>query len=302
MNTGLFAVINPVAGSCAAAIVQQALRQACTEAKLRYEDYLTTGNDDLASVIQQALDNGHQRIVAAGGDGTVAAVASVLLHGNIPMAILPVGTANLLARELDIPLVLETACSIAASSPTQRHFDTMQIGKQLFLSHISLGVYSKITEKTTPMAKRYFRQIAYIWNAIPELFSKHSWRFELEVDGKRSFPRASFIMIANVGEVGAGELRWGPDIEPDDGKVNICIVRARSWRDYLLLAWHVILNRHKEAPKVSYLEARQSIRIATRKQVPVRGDGEIVGKLPVSIKILPGSLSIIVNQASDKSD
>ena len=294
----LFAVINPVAGSCDAATVQDALHRACTSVGLDCECYLTTGDDDISAIVRQAIEHGCCRVVAAGGDGTVAAVASVVAEYPVPLAVLPVGTANLLAREMGIPLELEAACELAVNGQYRRRLDAMKIRQQLFFSHVSLGVYSKSAEKTSPAAKRYFRRIAYIWNALPELLGKRSWRFTLTIDGQTSHPRASFIMIANVGGLGAGDLRWGPEIEPDDGEVDICIVHARSLWDYAVLGWHVLSHRHREAPKLTYLRARQNVQIKTRKRVPVRGDGEIVGQSTLDLTILPQAIAVIAAAAS----
>ena len=291
----IFAVINPVAGSCQAALVQTTLEEACMGAGLHCDCYFTQPGADIIGRVRQALRQGYERVVAAGGDGTVAAVATALANQSIPLAVLPVGTANLLARELDIPLDLAAACELATRGQTLRAIDAMQINGQLFLSHISLGVYSKIAENTSTTAKRYFRQIAYVWNAIPELLGRRTWRFALQVDGQVSRPRASFIMIANVGGIGAGDLRWGPDIRPDDGEVNICIVHARKLWDYVVLGWHVLTHRHDEAPKLAYQKAKHNVAIRAHKRVPVRGDGEIIGQTAVDIAILPHALNIVIS-------
>lgn len=224
----------------------------------------------------------------------MAAVASALIDSNIPLAILPVGTANLLAREIGIPLDLPAACQLAVTGENNRQLDVMRVDERIFLSHISLGVYSKIAERTSPAAKRYFRQIAYLWNALPELFTGRTWHFSLQVDGKEIALRASFIMIANVGELGAADLRWGADIALDDGVIDICVVHARTLKDYLALIWHVLQHRHVAAPKLSYYRATRHIQITTpNKQVPVRGDGEIIGYSAVKVMLLPHALTII---------
>ena len=288
-----FVVLNPIAGSCSAAEVREILEREFADSGGACDIYETTGQENLAAVIDEALGRGYDLIVAAGGDGTVSNVANRVLDSDVTLGILPVGTANLLARELNIPLEVEAACQILATSECTRNIDAMRVGDQVFISHVSLGVYSKIAERTSAAAKRYFRQIAYIWNALPELIGKRAWRFNIEVDGHKHRFRASFIMIANVGGVGAGELRWGPDIAPDDGRLDICIIRARTFTDYFLFIWHVILNRHRKAPKTTYLQARKSIKVSTRKRLPVRGDGEIVGQSHITIEIVPHGLRIV---------
>lgn len=101
-------------------------------------------------------------------------------------------------------------------------------------------------------------------------------------------------MVANVGGVGAAELRWGEKISLDDGAIDICVVHARTLEDYIMLAWSFLLHRHKSSPKLSYFRATQHVRVATpHKRVPVRGDGEIVGYSLVDITLLPNAVRVV---------
>jgi diacylglycerol kinase family enzyme len=233
-------------------------------------------------------------LVVAGGDGTVGAVAAGLVGTAIPLAILPVGTANLIAHELNLPTDLETACQLAFAGQRTRPLDAMQVDDQLLFTRISLGTYSKITENTSPEAKKRFRQLAYVWNAVPELLGGHRWRFTIELDGKAIITRAAFIMIANVGTVGAGSLRWGPDIKPDDGRIDVCIVHARTLLDHLVMLWHVLRHRHRDAEVVDYYQVTNRLRIAPHKRVPIRGDGESLKRENLDIAVIAGAVNVIV--------
>lgn len=295
-RSGVYAVINPVAGGSDADLLSRTLREACRHAGKDCEVHLTTGDDDFAELIETAWCRGYRRFVAAGGDGTVAAVATPLLdRDGAELAILPVGTANKLARELGIPLEPEAACVLAATGERLRRIDAMRCDGQLYFCHISLGLYSRIAQKTSSLAKRRFRQAAYVWNAIPELLGQRSWRFRLELDGQSHYPRAAFIMITNIAGVGAGELSWGPDIRPDDGRVDLCIVRARSLIDYLRFAWHVLLGRHRELSNLTYLSATRHIRVGSRRrQVPIQADGDALSHQPLDIEIMDRCVAFVV--------
>ncbi len=300
----LYALINPVAGGCDAAALREALISTCRTSGRTLEIHETTGADDFPALIEAAWQRGFRRFAAAGGDGTVAAVATPLLdrHGA-ELAILPVGTANKLARELAVPLVPEEACELAAAGHHCRRIDAMRCDGQLFFCHISLGMYSRIAQKTSALAKRHLRQLAYVWNAIPELLGRRSWRFELEVDGETLYPRAAFVVITNIATVGAGELSWGPDIAPDDGRVDLCIVRARSMGDYLRIVWHVLLNRHQSLPALNYLCAEQRIRVSTRRRrVPIQADGDTLPLSSLTIDVLPRCVAIVVPEPTASED
>lgn len=293
-NSRLFIILNPVAGSCKAEFIKQVLKQQCENLGKQYEIYETTGKEHLPTIVRQALAKGYKMIAAAGGDGTASIVASALMHQEVSLAIIPVGTANLLARELNIPLEVEAACQLAVSGGAIRKLDVMQMGDQVLLSHISIGAYSLIAERTSITAKRYFRQLAYIWSALAELIGTRGWRFNLNLDGQQQRIKAAFIMIANVGAMGAYSLRWGANIKPDDGEVDICIVRARTLTHYISFIWHILLRRHKQSPHTRYMRARKYIKISTRKDLPVRGDGEIVGRSSAEIQIIPRAIQMIV--------
>lgn len=289
----LFAIVNPVAGSCDKAEVEQSLTEACRAANRDCEIHETAADEDISDTARQAVQRGYTSIVVAGGDGTVSAVATALVNTSTSLAIIPVGTANLLARELEIPLTASEACQLAVTGKRTRAVDVMQIGEDYFFTRISLGVYSRITQNTAVIAKRHFRRLAYIWAAIPELFGGHRWRFDIELDGKEAFTtRAAFIMITNVGTTGTESLRWGPDIAPDDGLIDICIVQARSVIDYLKIFWHVLWQRHDDAAAVSYYQAQQRIRIYQRNLLPVRADGEPLDQRAIDIKIFPAAISV----------
>ena len=100
--------------------------------------------------------------------------------------------------------------------------------------------------------------------------------------------------MANVGMLGQPPFRWGPDIRPDDGPIDVCIAKARTVLDYVVLAWHVVTLRHRADPNVRYLKARHSVAIATKKGVPVQADGEVIGETPVRIELAPGAVTVVV--------
>jgi YegS/Rv2252/BmrU family lipid kinase len=293
-KSSLFIILNPVAGSCKVELVKQILKYQCEMLGRNYAVYETTGTEHLPTIVEQALVEGYKIVVAAGGDGTASAIASQLVQREIPLGIIPVGTANLLARELNIPLELEAACQLVVQGGAIRKLDAMRMGNQILISHISMGAYSFIAERTSITAKRYFRQLAYIWNGLAELIGTRTWRFNLIVDGRKQKVKAAFIMIANVGAMGAYSLRWGVDVKPDDGEVDICIVRAQTLGHYISFMWHILRQRHKQFHHVSYMRAREYIKVSTKKNVPVRGDGEIIGRSRAEIQIIPSAIQVIV--------
>ncbi|MHC5539195.1 diacylglycerol/lipid kinase family protein, partial [Singulisphaera rosea] len=98
----------------------------------------------------------------------------------------------------------------------------------------------------------------------------------------------------NSGILGQPPFRLGPGIEPDDGRLDVCVVRARTVWHYLGIFWHVLLGQHKRNPNVRYLAVTHRVVISTKHPLPVQADGEIIGETPVEVEILPGAVRVAV--------
>jgi len=291
----VFVVLNPMAGSCTADDVRTALERHFGE-RIELDIYETTGGDDedVVATVREAVAKGFDLIVAAGGDGTVSDVGEGLIASNVPMGIVPVGTANVFARELGLPLTLDDACALLAGQHAISSVDAMKARDKYFVLQIGIGLDSLMIRDTEREAKRRFGRAAYVWTALTRLVGYQPVRFTIVVDGKRLRPRASQVLIANGGVLGIAPFRWGPNICPDDGRIDVCIVSARTALDYLGLIWHTVLGQQRRDRNVRYLTATESILINADQSLPVQADGEILGETPIRIEVVPAAVSVIV--------
>jgi diacylglycerol kinase family enzyme len=170
----------------------------------------------------------------------------------------------------------------------------MQVGEKFYVLQIGIGIDSLMIRDTEREAKRRFGRAAYIWTAFTRLIGFQPARFTIVVDGLRSRPRASQVLVANGGVLGVPPFRWGPHIQPNDGRIDVCIVSARTVLDYLGFAWHTLLGQQRRDRHVRYISARQSIAISSDRPMPVQGDGEIIGETPVQIQVVPRAVQVIV--------
>jgi YegS/Rv2252/BmrU family lipid kinase len=289
----VFVVLNPMAGSANAADVRQALEKHLGEL-IQTDIYETTGHEDVVAIVRAELTNSPSVVVAAGGDGTISDVAEALIGADVRLGIIPVGTANIFARELGIPLDLEDACALLDSQPNTTSIDAMKVGDQYFVLQIGIGIDSLMIRDTDRQSKRRFGRAAYLWTAFTRLIGYQPVRFTIVADGKRVRPRASQVLIANGGVLGAPPFRWGPNIRPDDGKIDVCIVGARTALDYMGLIWHTIVGQQRRDRNVRYLTAERSIAISADQPLPIQADGEIIGDTPIQIEVVPNALKVIV--------
>ncbi len=292
----VFVVMNPVGGSCDPLAVRAALDTAFGADQSAYRVYETSGaeDEDITALVHRAIGEGAQLIVAVGGDGTVSQVAEGLIGGDVPLGIIPGGTANVLAQELGLPTDVAGAAQLLAGEHRTRTIDMLKVGERHFVLAVSIGLESLMIANTGRQAKRRFGRLAYIYTAFAQLIGFEQPRFTIVADGKRSRPRALQVLVANGGTLGIKALRWGPDIELDDGVANLCIVSARTFVDYIKIIWFAVTRQHRRSVNLRYIPVRNRVTIATSDPLPVQADGEVIGTTPLTVEVVAGALKVVV--------
>jgi len=290
----VFVILNPSAGQGAVEDVRAALGRRFNCADGSCDIHVTKGHEKLAELARAAVERGCDVVIAAGGDGTISGVADGLVGTTTPLGIIPLGTANVLARELGLPLDTEGACALLAGPHRVANLDAIEIEGQYYFTQVGIGIDALMIRDTTREQKRRFGRLAYLWTGLLCLLGFQPRRFRLAVDDRKSRPRASQVILANSGTMGQPPLRWGPDIRPDDGRIDVCILRARTLLDYLVFGWHVLLGRQQASRHVRYFTAQRSIAVSTSKPLPVQADGEIIGQTPIAARVVPRAVRVVV--------
>lgn len=292
----VFVVLNPVAGTSDPETVKQAIALYCQDHHWQCDIHETQPDEDLQGLVKGALRNGVDMVIAAGGDGTVSQVVSGMLNSQVPMGILPAGTGNVLARNLTIPLDLRSALGVLGSEHSVQEMDVMEVNqKECFVLNVSVGISSLVMRNTVREEKRRFGFLAYIWHAIDSILHTDMHRFRLRIDGRSIRVVASELMIANSKFMGLQPQMGNVDIQPDDGQLDIFIVRTQAFRDYLNIFAAFLLRRKEEYdPKLYYLQSREVIEIQTERPLPAQADGEEVGTTPLAIRLIPRGLRVVV--------
>jgi diacylglycerol kinase (ATP) len=250
--------------------------------------------EDIGAVARAAAGRGVAVIAAAGGDGTVSAVANGVLGTDARLGIIPLGTSNVLARELGIPLDVEGACRLLAGPHETATIDAMRVGEAHYFTQVGIGVNALVLRDTATVSKKRFGSLAYAWTTLTRLVGFQPLRFTVSADGRKSRPSALQIMVANCSTFGTTGLRWGPHVRADDGRLDVCIVRARTLLDYLQIAWSFLRGRQHRDPHIRYLPAARAVAVATAHPIPYQADGEIVGRTPVEVEVAPAALRVVV--------
>jgi YegS/Rv2252/BmrU family lipid kinase len=290
----VFAVVNAHSGHADPTRVIEVLRSRLASGGLGLDVHETRKDEDVAAVVRDAVARGFDLIVAAGGDGTVSAVANGVVGGVARLAILPLGTTNVLARELGVPLELEAACALIAGPNATTPVDGMRLEGRCYFTQIGVGVDAMMIHDTSEVDKRRMGVLAYVLTMLKALAGYTPRRITVDADGRCVRTRSLQVILANCGTLGASALRWGPDVRADDGRIDVCVFRPRSPLDYLRIAWNFLLGRHGRDPRLTYLRSSLRVVVPSDAELPVQGDGEVVARTPLEVEVIPGAIRVIV--------
>jgi YegS/Rv2252/BmrU family lipid kinase len=290
----LFVVLNPVAGRSHATEVRQALARHFDPASWQVTIHETKADEPVDAAVRASVDRGVDMVVAAGGDGTLSAVVDGLANSNVPLGILPTGTTNVVAQELNIPLNLDKACQLLAGEHKLRAIDALQFGQQFYVLSVGIGLDALAMQTTSQQDKRRYGKLAYVWGIIKLVMGIQPHAFTIVADGQKRRVKAADVLLTNVSTV-TGPLRWGPHIAPDDGQIDIVIMRARNLIDILGVIYDILVpGRPRRNRNLRYWSARNSILVFSEQPLPVQGDGDLLGNSPVEVQIWPGLVQMIV--------
>lgn len=268
---------------------------ALTERGLTETVWLETTEDDPgSSMAKGAIDEGVDLVVVAGGDGTVRAVCAELAGTGIPVAVLPAGTGNLLARNLGISLDLDTALAQLLDGSEQR-IDSVEIkGDELndrFVVMAGLGLDAAIIADAPDGLKKHVGWAAYVVSTVKNL--NHPFvRVEITIDDQPPVRRrARTAVIGNVGTLQAN-IPLLPDAKPDDGRIDLVVLAPRRVSHWPRLALSLVLKRMQEGRQIERFTGK-TIQIKATKAVRRQLDGdEITTGRILTATVDPGALLV----------
>jgi YegS/Rv2252/BmrU family lipid kinase len=288
-------ILNLDAGRGHSAATAMGLRDAFARHGLEAEVHVAANGDDIRRLAQEALERGPEAIVAAGGDGTVSAVAACLRGTGVAMAVLPVGTLNHFARDLGVPQdVDEAVAAIAAGRRVA--VDLGEVNDRTFVNNASLGLYPDIVRDRLRQQRRLGRgkYWAMAWAVVAAVRRSAFLHLRLDVDGRERHFRSPFVFVGNNDYTMEG-FSIGTRSSLRDGRLSIYTTQRRSRLGLLGLALRALVGRLRQADDFAIASAR-TLRIdSRRRRLLVATDGELVAmETPLAFRVLPGALQVIV--------
>lgn len=244
----------------------------------------------------EALEAGCETLVVVGGDGTINDVLQALAADDrAALGLIPMGTANVLARVLDIPRHDPARAAQIAVQGKEQRIDLGDTGDRWFALVAGIGFDGAVTKAVSRRLKRRIGEWAYVLAAAKVAMHYPRNRITLTLDDRppEEFD-AYLVLIANGGQY-AGHYRLGPHVSPSDGLLDVfvCTHRRPFVRGMASDAFALVRNRFHTATGVHHFQAR-TISLTSDRTMPVELDGDPTGHLPLHVQVAPGALRIRV--------
>ena len=255
---------------------------------------LTSGPGDAAEIAAHAAHNGSTDVIVAGGDGTINEAIQGMVGSKARLGILPRGTANVLARELGLPMNVDEAITVAAQGKSRRiHFgvaiNETTNERRHFVLMAGIGLDASVVRRVQPSLKRRIGKGAFWLSGLSHLATWDPRPFKLEIDGQSY--GATFAAIGKAARYG-GDLMITPRARLDEPEFEVCIIDTLSRVQYLRLLSYAMREGMPDDKKgVRFIKTSKVRAIG---DAPVQVDGEVIGHLPMRFEISPHSLEVIV--------
>lgn len=290
MPKQIHVIINPASGKEQA--VLKMINTVFEEAGAEWDASITHQAGDARRYAEEAASSSVDLVAAYGGDGTVMEVATGLMGTGIPLAILPGGTANVMAVELEIPRDLKFACQLAAGDEgIVRQVDMGRSDDHHFLLRIGIGLEAEMVEGADRELKDRLGYLAYGLSALQALREPTVARYQLTLDGSQVESEGITCIITNAGSLGQPGLSLSPKIDISDGVLDVLVLRQADLSSLLSVAASV-LDGSGESDSLQHWQARE-LTVETDPAQSVQGDGEPWGHTPISVTVIPEAVRIV---------
>jgi len=295
-------IVNPAAGAGKTAKKWPQIMRLLKSTGLRFEHDLTEAPGYAIELAKEAVKKGYELVVCVGGDGTINEVVNGLYDagsiGNVTLGIISTGTGSDYIRTIGISRHFEEACHCLIN-PRKLVVDLGMVeytssgitAQRLFVNFAGLGFDAEVVKATTSKFKALGSVPAYLLGLLTTLLSYRNKVVSIKLDGKAEDRKICVIMMCN-GKYGGGSMLVAPQADPTDGWLDVLIIDDLSKPDLIWSLPRVYRGTHLTHPNVTTVRARE-IEISSPKQMSLQADGELMGEVPASFRVLPSILIVL---------
>ena len=268
---------------------------------------MTEKPGDAIALSRAAAQDHCDVVIAAGGDGTINEMVNGLVGTETALGVLPVGTGNMWARQLGIPtytmanpLRLHDA-AVGLVEGTIRWVDVGQVNDRHFLCWSGIGLDAQVTAEMEPR-QRYTKRLGLLPYVIAAILVARDFkgvRTRVSLDGHIVRGRMLLVLVSNIQQY-IGTLKVAPEARLDDGLLDIFVFKGFGFPYAVRHVLKIISQRYLQDPRVVHRQARH-VQVWTEWATPVHVDGDLIGTTPVTLKVVPHALRVLVPPSSPPS-
>lgn len=248
---------------------------------------------DAMRFARQAVQDGCRRVMVGGGDGTVNEVIQGLAQSSTAMAVIPLGTGNVLARNIGLDEEdLEAACRIAVEG-TVRQIDLGRMDDRFFAAMAGVGLDAEVARNLDPWWKKQVGKIAFLGEFMKRIIIEEPREYKIRLDDREIKGQLWGILIANTTEY-TWRVQPSAHARPDDGLLDAVFIHRVGFIELMDLAARMFFSGETAEghPTASVMRVRK-MTIHTASPVAWQTDGEVLGKTPVRVAVVPGALRLV---------
>lgn len=288
----ILVIINPAARGEKA----KALRRKIETFSPRADVRMTSAPGEARALAESAARQGCERIVAAGGDGTINEVVNGIAGTNAALGLLPIGTMNVFATELGLPSGNGNLrkCWDIIERGEARVIDLARANDAHFVQLAGVGFDAQIVVATSGDFKRTFGPLSYVINATQIAAQKPPRLFVKADDGIAR--EGSFVLVGNGRHYG-GPFVIFKEARLDDGLLDVLIFKNLGYLDIVRYLQAIMFGTHTQLADVEYFQTKK-VRVRSDEHVPVEVDGEVIGEVPATFRISSKKLRVLAPPAA----
>ena len=249
----------------------------------------TSRRGEAEVLARHAVAEGFEKIIAAGGDGTINEIVNGIAGNNVSLGLLPLGTMNVFATELGLPANNLPLCWEIIQANRTRRIDLPSANGKHFVQLAGVGLDAQVVKETSRAFKHSFGPLSYLISAA-QIASRQPPRLRIESENAIT-EEGSFVLVGN-GRLYGGRLPFFKQAVIDDGLLDVLVFKRLSYVDIIRYLQNVIFTPQITSPEVEYFQTRR-VRVSSEENVPVEIDGELIGDCPVEFQIQAGGLRVL---------
>lgn len=284
-------ILNPTSRRAVSSARLKKIERALTDKGFSLDTCTASRPGEAREKAAGAKDESFQMVICAGGDGTIHEVINGIAGSDLVLGILPMGTGNVLAWEMNIPLDPWKACEALATGRVR----TIDLGLTSVGSYFScmagVGLDAQVVREVDPTMKGFLGMIAYPLAAVRTVLRYGLPELTISIDGKEPPLTGYSVVVCNARHYG-GRFMLCPNAVIDDGWLDVCILQEHHASAIIRSGVSVAMNQHQAVEGWAFHRGR-SVHVRSNRKVLVQSDGDIIGTTPIGFSIAPQALKVM---------